>query len=96
MASRTSETLYPLLFGTPNQVLTRSILQMQDQMQRAMGWAAEYDAIGERAAFATQQSSLVVNGLRISALAHTSIRTRVDPTNSPSSCRWMAALFNRR
>ncbi len=78
MASRTSETLYPLLFGTPNRVLTRSILQMQDQMQRAMGWAAEYDAIGERAAFATQQSSLVINGLRISALAHTPIRTRVD------------------
>ncbi|MFG1403590.1 helix-turn-helix domain-containing protein [Xanthobacter sediminis] len=47
-------------------------------MQHALGWSAEYDALDDPSAFATQQSSVTVNGMRVTALAHTPIRTRVD------------------
>ncbi|WP_454918252.1 helix-turn-helix transcriptional regulator [Xanthobacter sediminis] len=42
------------------------------------GWNAEYEALGDRSAFATQQSSAIVNGLKLTCLAHTPIHTRVD------------------
>ncbi|MDQ0506627.1 helix-turn-helix domain-containing protein [Xanthobacter agilis] len=76
--SEAKTTLYPLLFGNRTKVQVWSVLQMQEQMQRALGWHAEYNAIGDSAAFTTQQSSVVVNGLKITALTHTPIRTRVD------------------
>ncbi|MQT13473.1 helix-turn-helix transcriptional regulator [Rhizobiales bacterium Sp-1] len=70
--------LHPLLFGQRARVRTNSLRQMQEQVERVLGWNAEYDAIGEAGAFATQQSSTIVNNMRITALAHTPIRTRVQ------------------
>lgn len=51
---------------------------MQEQVERNLGWSAEYDAIGDASEFASQQSSIIVNGLRLSCMAHTPIRTRVE------------------
>ncbi len=51
---------------------------MQDQVERNLGWSAEYDAIGDATAFATQQVSATFGGLTLSAIAHTPIRTRVS------------------
>lgn len=78
MTPRVDAPLPPLLFGNRERVRIRSVLQMQEQVQRALGWSAEYDALDDPSAFATQQSSVTVNGLRVTALAHTPIHTRVD------------------
>lgn len=70
--------LRPLAFGNRTKVQSTSLLSMQEQVQRVLGWSAEYDAIGAASNFATQQSSAVVNGLRLNCLSHSPIRTRVE------------------
>lgn len=76
--SRHEATLHRLAFGNRTRLHSRSLQRMQGQVQRLFGWTAEYEALGDTSAFATQQSSASVNGLRLSCLAHTPIHTRVD------------------
>lgn len=75
---KTAARLRPLAFGDRIRTQSTSLLSMQEQVQRLLGWNAEYDAIGDAAAFATQQSSIAVNGLKLSSLSHSPIRTRVE------------------
>ncbi|TCT01653.1 AraC family transcriptional regulator [Aquabacter spiritensis] len=67
-----------LAFGNRGKVHSRSLVRMQSQVQSMFGWSAEYDAIGDASAFATQQSFSLVNGLKLSCMSHTPIRTRVE------------------
>lgn len=75
---KTAAKLRPLAFGNRTKMQSTSLLSMQEQVHRMLGWSAEYDAIGDAAKFATQQSSIAVNGLKLSSLSHSPIRTRVE------------------
>lgn len=75
---KTAALLRPLAFGERMRTQSTSLLSMQEQVQRMLGWSAEYDAIGDASKFATRQSSIAVNGLRLSSLSHSPIRTRVE------------------
>ncbi len=75
---RTSPSLRPLAFGDQIGTQSTSLLSMQEQVQRMLGWSAEYDAIGDASRFATRQSSTAINGLRLGSLSHSPIRTRVE------------------
>ncbi|WP_371348863.1 helix-turn-helix domain-containing protein [Ancylobacter sp. IITR112] len=75
---KTAPPLRPLAFGNRMKVQSLSLQSMQEQVQRLLGWSAEYDAIGDASHFANQQSSVTVNGLKLTALSHSPIRTRVE------------------
>ncbi|WP_018391668.1 AraC family transcriptional regulator [Ancylobacter sp. FA202] len=70
--------LHPLAFGNRTKMQSTSLLSMQEQVHRMLGWSAEYDAIGDASTFATQQASITVNGLKLSGLSHSPLRTRVE------------------
>ena len=71
-------SLRPLAFGERIRTQATSLLSMQEQVQRMLGWSAEYDAIGDPSTFTARQSSITVNGLKLSSLSHSPIRTRVE------------------
>lgn len=71
-------TLPALAFGEKSKIVTNSLTSMQEQVARSMGWNAEYDAVGDKSVFSTQQSSALVRGMRLTTISHTPVRTRVS------------------
>lgn len=71
----------PLAFGEALAKTETSVLRMQAMVAEIYGWDAEYEALGKHNQFITKTTSIDLNDLTITALSHTSIRTKVTATS---------------
>lgn len=89
--------LYPLAFGSRWSAHAQSLQSMQGWASKNMGWASEYDAVGDAAKFENRQFAVSFAGLSLSAISHTPIRTRVTtdklsfflPVHGAPTCSWV-------
>lgn len=72
-----SQSLHELAFGSSIALTERSVSNLQDRMAAAQGWDSRYDAVGDASLFATQTASLQLNGLRLTAVAHSPFQSKV-------------------
>ena len=73
----TPRPLHDLAFGSGIAITERSVANLQDRMAAAQGWESRYDALGDASLFATQTASLQLNGLRLTAVAHSPFQSKV-------------------
>lgn len=66
-----------LAFGSSIALTERSVTHLQDRMAAAQGWESRYDAVGAASLFATKTASLELNGLRLTAIAHSPFQSKV-------------------
>lgn len=71
----------PLAFGDSVASVETSLSRMQSIVTELHGWDAEYEAMGKGSQFITKSTSIEINGLKLTALSHSSIRTRVNATS---------------
>jgi AraC-like DNA-binding protein len=72
-----SQPLHELAFGSSIALTERSVTNLQDRMAAAQGWETRYEAVGDASLFATRTASLQLNGLRLTAVAHSPFQSKV-------------------